>query len=106
MAAVPPDLPAVTELLGDDVTASPEQISAAYDEEVEAQAAACRIPAEGAYPATLAGALVRRVAVNLAMRDLPLAAAGSLPDPANVAGVAADPEVRRLEGPWRKMIFG
>jgi hypothetical protein len=108
-AAVPPNLEAVTSGLGDDVTATPEQIAEAYAEEVEAQAAACRIPDADptpAYPVALAGALRRRVAVNLALRSLPLAAAGTLPDPANVTGVAADPEVRRLEGPHRKMIVG
>lgn len=108
-AAVPPDLTEVTTSLGEDVTATPEAIAEAYAEEVDAQAAACRIP-EGDpapdYPPALAGALRRRVRVNLAMRDLPLAAAGSLPDPANVTGVAADPEVRRLEGPHRKLPVG
>jgi hypothetical protein len=108
-AAVPPTLQALTTALGDDVTATPAAIAEAYAEEVEAQAAACRIP-DGdptpAYPTALAGALRRRVAVNLALRALPLAAAGSLPDPANVTGVAADPEVRRLEGPHRKMPVG
>lgn len=107
-AAAVPNLAAVTDLLGD-VTATPATIAAAYAEEVEAQAAACRIPEADpapSYPAVLAGALVRRVKVNLAMRDLPLAAAGSLPDPANVTGVAADPEVRRLEAPYRKLVVG
>ena len=107
--AAPPDLADVTASLGADVTATGAQIGEAYAEEVEAQAAACRIPdaiPTPAYPFALAGALRRRVAVNLALRALPLAAAGSLPDPANVGGVAADPEVRRLEGPHRKMPVG
>lgn len=105
--ASPPDLANVTASLGDDVTATPAQIAEAYAEEVEAQAAVCRIP-EGdptpAYPVALAGALRRRVAVNLALRDLPLASseitAGA------PTGVAADPEVRRLEAHHRKMPVG
>lgn len=107
--ASPPTLETVTGLLGDDVTATPDEIAAAYAEEVEAQATACRLPEADpapAYPVALAGALRRRVAVNLALRALPLAAAGTLPDPSTVSGVAADPEVRRLEGPHRRMPVG
>lgn len=106
MPATPPDLANVTASLGTDVTATPAQIAEAYAEEVDAQAAVCRIPDTGTYPPALAGALRRRVAVNLALRGLPLAASATLPDPSTVSGVAADPEVRRLEGPSRKVVFG
>jgi hypothetical protein len=104
-----PTLEEVTASLGDDVTATPETIAEAYAEEVAAQAAVCRTLTEdeiATYPANLAGALRRRVAVNIAFRALPLAAAATLPDPATPTGVAADPEVRRLEGPYRRVIFG
>lgn len=108
--ASPPDLANVTASLGDDVTATSAQIAEAYAEEVEAQAAVCRIPESvdpdpaPAYPVALAGALRRRVAVNLALRALPLAGTDTIP--AGPSGVAADPEVRRLEGPHRKMPVG
>jgi hypothetical protein len=51
-------------------------------------------------------ALLRRVAANLARRQL-----GPLPGPQGDSETPAivparDPEVRRLEGPWRKTTVG
>jgi hypothetical protein len=78
----------------------------ALDAEAAAQRRRCRMPA--AYPADLRQALMRRVAVNLAKRQLPLAM--QMGD-AEAGGAAAyvpgrDPEVRRLEGPHRRVVMG
>jgi hypothetical protein len=58
------------------------------------------------YPDSLREALLRRVARNLAMRRLPLAMAGGDADggPAIIPG--NDPEVRRLERPYRRLVIG
>ncbi len=75
--------------------------------EIELQAKVCRIPADptdppaDAFPAALRQALFRRVARALAMKGIPLAVlqgdaeAGATYLPSN------DPEVRRLERPYR-----
>lgn len=82
------------------------ELQGALDAEAAAQRSACRVPA--AYPADLREALLRRVAVNLAKRQLPLmmlqgdAEAGSTTS--FVPG--RDAEVRRLEGPFRKLRMG
>jgi hypothetical protein len=74
--------------------------------EAAAQRRVCRVPAE--YPADLREALLRRCAVNLKKRGLPLmilqgdAEAGTTS--ANVPGI--DAEVRRLERPWRRLPVG
>ncbi|MBQ1042369.1 hypothetical protein KBX03_07605 [Micromonospora sp. C72] len=76
----------------------------ALDAEAAAQRAVCRVPA--AYPADLRQALLRRVARNLAMRQLPL---GVLQGDAEIGGgimPGRDPEVRRLEAPYRKLVIG
>lgn len=79
-------------------------LTAALAAEKAAQVRACRIPAP--MPDDMREALLRRVAANLARRQL-----GPLPGPQGDAEVATvvpirDPEVRRLEGSWRKCIFG
>lgn len=107
--ATPPDLPAVKAYLGPDVTWGDSEITEALTAETAAQARACRIPdGTDAYPADLDEALCRRVAHNLALRGLPLGVQASVSDMAvattRVGGM--DAEVRRLEGPWRKVMFG
>lgn len=76
--------------------------------EASAQRKVCRVPAdpEAAWDPDLGEALCRRVARNLAMRGIPLAmfqgdAEGGALIPPN-----RDPEVRRLEGPFRKQKLG
>lgn len=81
-----------------------DTIGSALAAETAAQARSCRIP--DPMPDDLREALLRRVAANLARRQI-----GPLPGPQGDAEVPAvvpsrDPEVRRLEGPWRKLIFG
>lgn len=79
-------------------------IQDALDAETVAQRAVCRIPA--AYPADLREALLRRVARNLAMRSLPLAMPqGDMEGSPNPL-LARDPEVRRFEAPYRRLVVG
>lgn len=78
---------------------------AALDAETAAQARRCRVPAE--VPADLTEALYRRVARNLAMREVPLgmqAAVGEFG--AALAKVGNDAEIHRLEAPHRKRVIG
>ena len=78
-----------------------EAIQDVYDTEVTDQARRCRVEP---YSASLAGALVRRVQRSLAMRNLPL---GVLQDETGATRVGStDPEVRRLEAPYRKVVIG
>lgn len=85
------------------------QVNSALAAERRAQARVCRVPAavDGQWPAgydDLAEALMRRVQRNLAMRNVPL---GVLPDEAGgVRPGSRDPEIRRLEGPFRKVRIG
>jgi hypothetical protein len=81
-----------------------EQIQGALDAETMDQFLRCRIPA--AYGANLAEALKRRVVVNLQKRGHPLGMVQAQEGSSNTAYLAtSDPEVRRLEGPYRKAVF-
>lgn len=79
------------------------------DAELDLQAAVLRIPEdpdpygeEATYPPALARALLRRVQRQVAARQLPL---GMVGDTAGEYGMAYlrtwDPEIRRLEDPYR-----
>lgn len=81
---------------------SDDELTSALDAESAAQRSVCRVGA--VYPADLREALLRRVARNLAMRSLPLAAPSGDSDAAFIPG--RDPEIRRLEAPWRKLVVG
>lgn len=73
--------------------------------ETSAQWDVCAVPA--AYPFSLREALLRRCARNLALRALPLAVLrGDADGGDNTVLPANDPEVRRLERPWRKLRIG
>lgn len=81
-----------------------DEIQDALDAEAAAQRRVCRVEAD--YPADLRQALLRRVAVNLARRALPLSmlqgdaeAGGTAPLPSN------DAEVRRLERSHRRLFM-
>ena len=108
MALIVPTLAEVTTYLGTSHSWADAAIAEAYDAELQAQADTCRLPADGAYPKPLRDALGRRVAHNLAVRELPLGVQATVSDMAvatrSVGGL--DPEVRRLEGPYRKVLFG
>ena len=104
-----PDLTAVVEYLGDTNAWDDTVVASALASEASAQARRCRIPAvEADWPDDLAEALCRRVAVNLALRSLPLGVQASISEAAvaqtRVGG--GDAEVRRLEAPFRKLIVG
>lgn len=81
-----------------------DQIQGALDAEAAAQRAVCRVGA--VYPPDLREALLRRVQRNLAMRQLPLAVPQGDAEigPSFVPG--RDPEVRRLEAPYRRLVVG
>lgn len=71
--------------------------------EAAAQRKMCRVPA--VYPADLREALLRRCARNLAMRRVPLSVLQGDADAGTTnAYPGRDPEVRRLEAPWRKLV--
>lgn len=76
-----------------------EDLQDALDAEAAAQRAVCRVGA--VYPDDLRQALLRRVQRNLAMRGQPSVVT---PDENSNVSVTPtrDPEVRRLEGPYRK----
>ena len=82
-----------------------EDIAAALAAEAAAQARSCRLPVP--LPADLREALLRRVARNLAARAVPVATFTTFEGGASTTRVPmSDPEVRRLEGPWRRTVVG
>ncbi len=114
---VTPDggMPSLWDLVGDRSAEHPgylgptswtdDEVSGALEAELAAQRRTCRLPA--AYTADLREAALRRVARNLNMRRQPLAvlrgdAEGG--EATRLPGV--DPEVRRLERPYRRMPIG
>lgn len=86
--------------LGDN-SFSDEQIQDALDAETASQRRVCRVRAE--YPADLKEALMRRVARNLALRKLPLMVLRGSSEQGDLTPPGRDPEVRRLEGPHRRL---
>lgn len=114
----PPDLTAVKKYLGIDAadTTRDDEIGGALATETRNQRRVVRRAAFGAdplppalpvaYPADLAEALCRRVARNLALRGLPLATLQSDSEAGPLVLPGKDPEVRRLEGPVRRVIVG
>lgn len=104
-----PDLAAVTEYLGDGSSWADDDVSSALAAEKAAQSRRCRVPADAdEWPADLTEALCRRVAVNLANRNLPLGVQASISEAAvaqtRVGG--SDREVGRLEAPYRRLAVG
>lgn len=83
-------------------TYSEDEITKALAAETAAQRRVCRISGND-LPPDLLEALLRRVARNLSMRRLPL---GVMGDEAGTRLGSTDPEVRRLEGPYRKLTVG
>jgi hypothetical protein len=80
------------------------QVQDALDTEASAQRRVCKVLA--VYPPDLAEALKRRVQVNLAKRSLPLAVLQGDADSGPTVPPGRDPEVRRLEGPYRRVVTG
>jgi hypothetical protein len=78
-----------------------DQIDSALTAELAAQDAVCRIRD---YTADLAEALKRRVARNLAMHNVPLGIQADETGGTRVGSI--DPEIRRLEAPYKKRVVG
>ncbi len=100
-----PDIEDVDVYLGDH-SWSDEQLQDALDAEADDQRHRCAVPA--AYPAALRQALLRRCAVNLAKRRVLLDTSGGDSDSDYGPQVLPyrDPEVRRFEGPFRRLVVG
>ncbi|SIQ07178.1 hypothetical protein [Micromonospora avicenniae] len=81
-----------------------EDLQDALDAEAAAQRAVCRVRA--VYPDDLRQALLRRVARNLALRQLPLAVLQGDAEVGSSILPGRDPEVRRLEAPHRRLVVG
>mgnify|MGYP003396370269 CR=1 FL=1 len=101
-----PNVEAVTQYLGAAAASwSQTDIQGALNAEAAAQRAVCRIPV--VYSADLGEALKRRVQRNLAMRQQPLAVLlGDAETGSNVLLPGRDPEVRRLERPYPRLVVG
>lgn len=76
--------------------------------EVELQASVCRIPAPDllldTFPAACRQAIFRRVARALAMKGLPMAVLRGDAETGSTILPSNDPEVRRLERPYRREV--
>ena|SRR5690348_10135275 len=89
-----------------------DELQDVLDAEVELQAKVCRIPVDptdppaDAFPASLRTAVFRRVARALALKGIPLAVLQGDSETGTTFLPANDPEVRRLEGPYRVVVFG
>jgi hypothetical protein len=80
------------------------EITAALNAEAAAQRA--KVKASALFLDDVREALLRRVARNLAMRSVPLAVLTGDGESGAQVLPGRDPEVRRLEGPYRKLAFG
>lgn len=102
-----PDVAALRTYLGQS-SYTDEQLTAALAAEARAQRRVCRVPKDPAavWDEDLTEALCRRVARNLAMRGIPLAMFQGDADGGALVPPNRDPEVRRLEGPLRKLKLG
>ncbi len=87
------------------VSVDDTQLAAVIVAEQQAQARRCRIEP---YSADLREALLRRVAFNLSARNVPLASYTSFAEggTATTRVPTQDPEVRRLEAPYVKVVLG
>lgn len=108
-----PSIDDVQAYLGD-TSWTDDDVQAAFDAELAAQRAVVRpayfLAADAAdareYPADLAEALKRRVARNLAMRAVPLSVAQGDAETAPAYVPKRDPEIARLEAPYRRLVVG
>ena len=97
-----PTLADVKTYLGVTGTEKDAVIADALSAEIEDQEAKCRVPV--VYPVQLGQALKRRVARNLALRGIPLAVLQGDAESGSLTLPGRDPEVRRLEAPFRKLV--
>lgn len=103
-ATAMPDLDNVLDYLGWDEDNANGDAATALATELAAQRRVCAIGAT--YDDDLRGALYRRVARNLALKGIPLAVLRGDAESGNTVLPGRDPEVRRLEGPHRKLVAG
>lgn len=109
-----PDRTAVRDYIGTNGTYSDAAIDSALATETAAQAAVVRLPADPEppaeplpYPADLEEALLRRVQRLLEMRSKPLGYQDTMTEfGVSATRVGPDPEIRRLEAPYRKLVLG
>lgn len=103
---------AVQEYLGEEHSWSAREVESAFAAELAAQSRVCSTPAVDAgfddWPADLVEALGRRVAHNLELRRLPLGLKATVTEmaAANTRVGGEDAEVRRLEAPFKPVVFG
>jgi hypothetical protein len=97
-----PDLAEVKTYLGITDSSKDALVTDALNAETEDQEAKCRVPV--VYPIQLGQALKRRVARNLALRGIPLAVLQGDAEVGSLTLPGRDPEVRRLEAPFRKLV--
>lgn len=99
-------MPAISDLDNYMVTHSftDDQLQEALDAEAAAQRRVCKVPA--AYPADLRSALLRRGQFHLAMMKYKVGIIGADNPDVDPTRVGFDSEVRRLEGPYRRLVFG
>lgn len=103
--AMPTTAECIAYLEADGETYAEEDVDDAREAEAANQRNVCRMPA--AYPPDLRMALFRRVARNLAMRPLTLGTPRGDAESGTAAFLPAqDPEVRRYERPYRKVVTG
>lgn len=88
--------------LDPDKPADVSLVTRVWAAEGAAQSRVCRIP--DPYPPDLAAALLRRVAHSIAAENVPLGVQAG--DEGGLRLSANDPEVRRLEAPFRRKSFG
>ena len=100
-----PDVDAVEDYLGNRAgNWTRADMQDALNAEASAQRDVCNVPA--AYPDSLRQALLRRVQRNLSLRNLPLAIMTGDAEGGSMVLPGRDPEVRRFEGPYRKLNIG
>jgi hypothetical protein len=102
--ATVPTLADVKTYLGNGATRwSDAELTDTLNGEIDAQAAVCRT---ANYTASLRQALLRRVSRALAMKGLPLAMTQGDGDAGPTSVPGRDPEIRRLEAPYRRLTVG
>lgn len=96
-----PDLDDLKAYLGETSTTD-AVLQDALDAELAAQRKRCDVPA--IFPADLRQAALRRAARNLALRGIPLAVLRGDGEFGSLTPPGRDPEVRRLEGPYKRLV--
>ena len=99
-----PDLAEVLNYLLWETDTDTDEAAFALAAESAAQRGKCRVDA--IYPDDLRNALFRRIARNLAMKGIPLAVLRGNAEDGTLVVPGNDPEVRRLEAPYRRLPMG